>query len=238
MTSTLPPVPPAIVGAIGRPLWNEARAPFERRALARRSVPVASGGGRRIVIATGYLAPPASADTLASWLRAADYRVDIADMARNRSTSTAAVERIEQALGDNPDPAILIGHSRGGQQCRVAAQRNPDRVDQLLTLGSPVRAHLPRQAVLRASVEGLRLLARLPFDPDADLDADQAYERDLSRPFDVDVPWTSIWSRVDGVVEWQTCLDEAAESAEVRCSHFGLLASTASFEAIAGALAR
>jgi hypothetical protein len=215
VTSTLPPVPPAIVGAIGRPLWNEARAPFERRALARRSVPVASGGGRRIVIATGYLAPPASADTLASWLRAADYRVDIADMARNRSTSTAAVERIEQALGDNPD-----------------------RVDQLLTLGSPVRAHLPRQAVLRASVEGLRLLARLPFDPDADLDADQAYERDLSRPFDVDVPWTSIWSRVDGVVEWQTCLDEAAESAEVRCSHFGLLASTASFEAIAGALAR
>lgn len=237
MTSTLPPVPPALVGALGRPFWNEARAPFERRALAQNPVRLASGAGRRVVIATGYLAPPSSAGALATWLREADYRVEIADMARNRSTSTAAVHRIEHALDADPEPAILIGHSRGGQQCRVATQRNPERVERLITLGSPVRAHLPRQAFLRASVEGLRLLSRLPIGPTEDLEADRAYERDLYGPFGVNVPWTSIWSRVDGVVEWQTCLDDAAHSVEVRCSHLGLTSSVASFEAIADAVA-
>ena len=236
--TALPPVPPAIVGALGRPFWNEARAPFERLALARAPVALAPGGGRRVVIATGYMAPPSSADTMATWLRNAGYRVDVVDMDRNRSTSTAAVARIEDELMVSaPEPSVLIGHSRGGQQCRVATQRRPELVDRLITLGSPVRAHLPRQALLRASVEGLRLLARLPFGPDENLEADRTYEHDLWSPFGVDVPWTSIWSRVDGVVEWQTCLDEAADSHEVRCSHFGLSASIPSFEAIAAVLA-
>ena len=99
-----------------------------------------------------------------------------------------------------------------------------------------MRAHLPRSGPLRASVEALRLLALLPIGPDADSEADADYERDLAAPFVVDVPWTTIWSKVDGVIEWQACLDQAATSIEVECSHVGLLASVPSFRAIASAL--
>ncbi len=237
MSATLPPMPSAVVGAVGRPFWNEARASRERARLTREPVPLAPGNGRAVVIATGYGAPTGSASTLADWLTGAGYRVRIADMARNLWSSSSAVERIARALdAHGPDPSVLIGHSRGGQQSRVATQRHPELVGQLITLGSPVRAHLPRQALLRTAVETTRLVARLPFGPPGDFEADADYERQLLGPFAVDVPWTAIWSKADGVVEWQACMDEAATSVEVDCSHTGLVASVPSFTAIAAVL--
>ncbi len=232
-------MPSAFWGAVGRPLWNEGRAPFERSRLARTAVPLGDGDGRRIVLVTGYLAGPSSVDPLAGWLRAAGYRVELADVGRNMTTSSAAAARIGEALiaGDG-EPSILIGHSRGGQQSRVAAVRHPGLIRHLITLGSPVRAHLPRSAVLRGSVEALRLLARLPIGPDDAPEDEADYERDLFAPFPDTVPWTTIWSKADGVVEWQACLDGAAESVEVVCSHGGLIASVASFTALAAVLDR
>jgi len=231
-------MPSAIVGAIGRPIWNEARGPRERARLVRSSVPLTPGDGRNVVLVTGYAAPPSSAAALAEWLTGADYRVRVAAMDRNLWSSSSAVERIVAALDDHgPEPSVLIGHSRGGQQCRVATQRRPELVSRLITLGSPVRAHLPRQALLRTAVETTRVVARLPFGRSGDFAADRTYERRLLGPFGVDVPWTTIWSKADGIVEWQACMDPAATSVEVDCSHAGLVASVPSFEAIAAVLA-
>lgn len=232
----LPPLPSTLSAVFGRPFWHEGRAPLEFARLRRTNVPLSSGNGRRVVVVTGYLAGPNVAKPLARWLGRADFDVDIADVGRNASTSSTAVEQIGAALQRGDRPSIVIGHSRGGQQSRVATQRHPDLVTRLITLGAPVRAHLPRSGPLRASVEAMRLLALLPIGPDADPGADAEYERDLAAPFGVDVPWTTIWSKVDGVIEWQACLDRAAESIEVESSHVGLLASVPSFRAIASVL--
>lgn len=236
MSEELPPLPSTLSAVLGRPFWQEGRAPLEFARLRRTDVALGPGHGRRVVIATGYLAGPNTAEPLSTWLAGSGFTVDVADLGRNASTSSAAVERIGAALERGARPSILIGHSRGGQQSRVVAQRHPDLVDQLITLGAPVRAHLPRSGPLRASVEAMRLLTLLPVGPDADREADADYERDLAAPFGVDVPWTTIWSKVDGVIEWQACLDTAAESIEVRSSHVGLLASVPSFRAIASVL--
>jgi len=199
-------------------------------------VTLADGQGQRVVLATGYMAGASSATALQTWLAEAGYDVVVADLRRNVSTSTSATERIIVALEHGGSPSILIGHSRGGQQCRVATQRHPELVSQLITLAAPVRAHLPRQILLRASVETLRILSYLPIGPNDDRDADALYEADLLSPFGVDVPWTSIWSKSDGVVEWQACVDESATPCEVRCSHIGMLASVPSFRGIADVL--
>jgi triacylglycerol lipase len=237
VTPGLPALPPAIVGAFGGRWWNEGRAPLERLQLARTGVPLAPRRGRRVVLVTGYLDGGTGSRPLVDWLRGAGYRVDVAKMRGNIGASSTGVERIEHTLRSADDgPAILIGHSRGGQLARVAAFRNPELVDQLITLGAPVRAHLPRNAALRTSVEALRLIYLLPIGPNLDPKANTRYEQDLFTPFDVDVPWTSIWSKIDGVVEWQTCLDERAQSIEVPTSHTGLIASVASFRAIASVL--
>lgn len=230
---SLPPMPSPLAGAIGSPWWNEARAPLELARLARTPVPLACADGRRVVLATGFMAPASSVKPLTSWLRKAGYAVQLARLGGNLTTSSHAVDRIIEALEGGDGPGVLIGHSRGGQQSRVAALRRPDLVEQLITLGAPVRAHLPRNVALRASVEVLRVVQR----PAPDLvAADERYEQDLYAPFDVDVAWTSIWARRDGVVEWQACLDEAAHDVGVACSHTGLVASVPSFHAIAAAL--
>lgn len=233
----LPPLPSTLAGALGRPLWTELRAPGEAAALARTTVPLADGGGRRVVLVTGYMAGPATARVLRRWLERANYEVTIAGVGRNAASSSAATDKIFESLRAGSGPSILIGHSRGGQQSRVAAARHPELVSQLITLGSPVRHHLPRSLPLRASVEAIRLAAKLPFGPEDDPERDAQYESDLFSPFPTEVPWASIYSKLDGVVEWQACLDPGATPVEVDTSHGGLLASISSYRAIAGVLA-
>lgn len=179
---------------------------------------------------------------LERWLRQAGYDVALAQTERNMRSSSWACDRITEAIievGDRTGRAVtVIGHSRGGQQARVAVARVPKQVDRLITLGAPVRHHLPRGFVLRTSVEGLRLLGRTPIGPNADIDADRRYEQELAAAFPAGLAWTSIYSRSDGVVEWQATLDERAESVEIDCTHVGLTASAPAFRAIATALVR
>lgn len=230
-------MPSPLVGLLGRPFWYEGRAGAEAAELARSSVPLHGGDGRRVVLVTGYMAGPATVRPMRTWLEGAGFDVDVAHVGRNATSSSGAADRIVEALERDPNrPAVLIGHSRGGQQSRVAAYRRPELVSQLITLGAPVRHHLPRWLPLRATVEATRLVAKLPVGPADDPTENARYEADLFAPFDVDVAWTTIVSKLDGVVEWQACLDPAAESVEIRSSHAGLIASVASFEAIADVL--
>lgn len=179
---------------------------------------------------------------LERWLDQAGYAVSLAETGRNMRSSSWACNRITEAIAAAAEragrPVTVIGHSRGGQQARVAVSRMPERCEQLITLGAPIRHHLPRGFLLRTSVEGLRLLGRTPVGPDADIAEDRRYEAELAAPFPDGLPWTSIFSRTDGVVEWQATLDPAAESIEVDCTHIGLTASLPAFRAIARAVLR
>jgi hypothetical protein len=48
---------------------------------------------------------------------------------------------------------------------------------------------------------------------------------------------TSIYSKSDGIVEWQTCRSASCRAVEVRGSHIGLIANADAYRAIADALA-
>lgn len=187
------------------------------------------------MLVPGFLGSESSLATLAGWLVDGGFRVDVVDLELNARGSGWAVERIVDVLGDGP-PGVLIGHSRGGQQSRVAVQRRPELATQLVTLGSPFRDHVPRHFVLRGAVETLRFASRLGLYRPGDQDSEQAYVDDLAAPYDVDVPFTSIWSRSDGFVAWQQSVVVGAESVEVDCSHLGLTASRASYRALAAVL--
>jgi pimeloyl-ACP methyl ester carboxylesterase len=56
-------------------------------------------------------------------------------------------------------------------------------------------------------------------------------------PFPKDVPFTSIYSRTDGVVDWLSCLDPAAEPVEVQSSHVGMAVHPAVFRVVGERLA-
>lgn len=240
----LPPLPPAWRGLLGPAVWRELRLPSERRAFeaarARLDELLPPGRDRPVVLVPGYLAGASSMREVQRWFRSGGYDVSIAAVGRNATSSSWAVERVVEAIdaaaASSGRPVIVIGHSRGGQQARVAAARRRGDVDRLITLGAPVRHHLPRSFPLRGSIEGLRMLSLLPFGPPVDAAADDRYERELFEPFPTEVPWTTIYSRTDGVVEWQATLDPAAVAVEVDATHLGLTASLAAFEAMASVL--
>jgi dienelactone hydrolase len=111
-------------------------------------------------------------------------------------------------------PVSLVGWSAGGVFARHLARERPDAVRQVVTLGSPLQMHDGDRSA--ASLIADRLKGR--FDPTFGT----ATEHELGS---LPVPSTSIYSRTDGVVRWQVCLDvadAAHENVEVRGSHVGL----------------
>lgn len=228
--------PHPLVEAFGRPTWRELRAPGEARALRASPVPLNDGAGRKVLVAPGFLGSSSSMAPLVDWLCTGGFDASIVALERNVRGSGWAVDQIVDALDASPEPTVLLGHSRGGQQARVAAMRRPDKIAHLITLGAPLTHTVPRHFALRGAVESLRLASRIGVYRPSDLDDEPAYVRDLAASFNVEVPWTSIWSRSDGFVAWQACVDPVATNVEVDCSHRGLIESIAAFEALAAAL--
>lgn len=61
--------------------------------------------------------------------------------------------------------------------------------------------------------------------------------QDLVAPFPGEVPYLSIYSRTDGIVNFESCLDPAARHLEIPSSHCGMAVNRHVFEAVLGELA-
>jgi triacylglycerol lipase len=237
MTATLPNPQGGWRGAIGRPIWAEGRASAEVAALLAsrvwRGEGVPAGGGRPVVLVPGFLAGASSMQLLDRWLSARGWDVRHAAVGRSAGPSSALAAAVEQTVRSCDAPVVLIGHSRGGQAARVATVRLPERVAALVTLGAPVRTVIPPFLPVRLPIETLRLAARLGLAPRPDPAAERRYALDLTGPFPASVPWLSVWSKTDGVVDWRACLDRAATDRPITASHVGMVGHRAAFEAIA-----
>jgi pimeloyl-ACP methyl ester carboxylesterase len=124
----------------------------------------------------------------------------------------AIVRRVEELHVASKRPVSLIGWSRGGMMAREIAREIPEAVRLVITLGSPFNApHASNVgAFSRGSAGDNRAI-------------DPARYAHYGRP--IPVPATSIYSRADGVVAWQACLEEesaTSENIEVRTTHLGL----------------
>ena len=109
----------------------------------------------------------------------------------------------------------LVGWSLGGIYAREIAKKLPNAVRQVITIGTPF-------AGTGGDETNVGWLYRLVSGHDPSLDA-QLMKRLRTTP---PVPTTSIYSRTDGIVAWQACLERAgcdrAENIEVDGSHCGL----------------
>src|SRR5260370_32741131 len=88
----------------------------------------------------------------------------------------------------------LVGHSLGGAIARELAKKRPDAVRQLITLAAPIR--LPTASPMEPVY---RLLSRWPSASSRGLYAT------LNEP--AAVPPPAIYTRTDGIVSWQSCLE-------------------------------
>jgi len=162
-------------------------------------------------------------------------------MVLNTDCAERAVGGIEARLRNLAETSegrvVLIGQSRGGELARVVALRNPDLVASLVMLGSPVLDPLSvGPAVLRA----VRSVARLGdlgvpgmFSSECgDGSCCADFRRDLQAPLPAAVRAVSIYSRSDGIVSWEACLDPSAEHVEVESSHTGMSVNLAVYRVL------
>ncbi len=191
-----------------------------------------AGDGHPVMVLPGFLAGDESTIVLRGYLRRLGYEVMPWALGRNLGSvalQEALVRRFLQVSRRTGQPISLVGQSLGGVFSRELARRYPDRVRQVVTLGSPfgIRDGSSTVSVVRgafrrlsgASVERMR--ARLPS---------------LQAP---PVRCTAVYSKTDGVVSWRSCIERSAhntENIEVYGSHCGMSVHPAVLYAVADRL--
>jgi len=243
MTSTLAPG-----AAPTAPLRGELRYGLE---LARLLVhpeflrPSPQTSPSTVLLVPGFMAGDQSLGVLAGWLRRRGSRTATAGIWLNSDCAERAVGHIEsrlERLTERSDRRLLlIGQSRGGELARVVAVRNPDLVGTLVMLGSPVLNPL---SVAPAVLRTVRSVARLgdlgvPWMLSrecGDGPCCAAFREDLEAPMPPTVRAVSIYSRSDGIVSWEACLDRSAEHVEVESSHCGMSVNAEVYRVLAKAL--
>jgi len=190
------------------------------------------------VLIPGFLAGDASLVPLGSRLRELGYQVFFSGIWCNFDCPLHTMARLEKVLRKahrvTNAKVTLIGHSLGGIYARELAERFPDLVERAILLGSPLKDPIGNSsAILRWLAEFLH--SRCP----GRVGPSEATEVSLSAD-PPHVPETVIYSKADGVVQWQSCIESGpqVEAIEVPSSHCGLLYSPETFEIIAPRLQR
>jgi pimeloyl-ACP methyl ester carboxylesterase len=233
------------------PIWGETRFALEHASLRRHPVfrgdGVPGGDGAPVLLVPGFLAGDLSLGVMAQWLSRIGYRPCRAGMRANVDCTSRALERLESQLERFAErharKVTIIGQSRGGSMARILAVRRPDLVAGVVCLGSPVMDPLAVHPFVRAQVEAVALLGTLGlrglFSHACHSGSCCRQARaDATAPWPEDVPFVSVYSRSDGIVDWQACLDPHARHVEVRSSHVGMSVNPAVFEVVAETLAQ
>jgi pimeloyl-ACP methyl ester carboxylesterase len=207
---------------------------------------VPRGDGRPVILMPGLGGGDQTLLVLAAWLRRIGYRPHMCGFVANVSCSDRAVERVERQLDAVHRRwhrrVALIGHSRGGHYARALGHRRPELVSHAISVGAGLRQMLavsyPTQAAARGLRAALLQAGRAGSSRCLTESCDCAFARDFAAPFPTDrVRLTSIYSKEDGVVRWQSALVPGADCVEVTGSHVGLIFNRKTYRAIASTLA-
>jgi triacylglycerol lipase len=233
------------------PLWRESRIGLEAASLRRspvfRGLGLPAGERRPVLLIPGFMAGDASLGTMANWLRRAGYCTHRTGIRANLDCSEEACRRLEARLEHmaerHGERVVIIGQSRGGGLAQAPAAARPDLVQGIVTLGAPVVSQLAVHPLVLAQVGLVSALgtARVPGMFSVSCLRGKCCERfraSLAGPLPEGVGYVAVYSCSDGVVQWRSCLDPAAdELVEVSASHCGMGVNAQAFLAVANALA-
>ena len=176
-----------------------------------------AAASRHVVLLPGFGAGPRSLVVLKRYLRHRGHHVDDWGLGRNTGAvpqlRAALQRRMEARVREAGEPVMLVGWSLGGYIARELAREHPALVRKIVTLGSPV-------------VGGPRFTATARWYAEKGHDLDQmehAVKQRYARP--LETPVVAIYSKRDGVVAWQACIDRWSPSVrhvEVDESHLGM----------------
>ena len=201
---------------------------LSRRALLKRAP---KGDGHAVMVLPGFLAGDRYNAALRRFLSELGYEVYGWGQGQNLGPREGVLEGLEASVEDMFDrhgPMSLVGHSLGGIFAREIARREPGKVRQVISLGSPFG-----EGRMTASIPA-RLFSAL--NPPDELPIEE--EMLSAAP---PVPTTAIYSTGDGIVNWKTTYQadghDETQSIRVRGSHCGMTLNPSIWYLIAQMLA-
>jgi pimeloyl-ACP methyl ester carboxylesterase len=205
--------------------------------LSGRLVP--AGDRHAVLVLPGFMASDRSTFVLREVLRTHGYRANGWRQGRNLGPSNAVIDRVLASLENlrraDGRRVSIIGWSLGGLYARWVARARPDLVRQVITLASPFRIEEDDPSTVEVVWEEVERLN----------DSDVITVPESLQPM-LRVPTTSIYTRTDGVVRWQHCVDDTgptaanprAENIEVYTTHIGIGFNPAALFAVLDRLAQ
>lgn len=185
-----------------------------RRTLKRHAP---EGDGHPVMVLPGFLGSDGYNGALRRFLGRLNYAPHGWGQGQNLGPRDGVLEALEKRLLQLTDhyqePVSLVGHSLGGLFARELAREHPDRVRQVISMGSPFG-----EGRMTASIPA-RLFSMLNPPEELPIDQDVLHH---APP----VPTTAIYSKGDGIVNWQTTFQKdghaRTQSIRVRGSHCGM----------------
>ena len=232
-------------------LWTEALFAAELVLLHASPVfygfGVSRGDGSGVIIIPGFLGTDAYLMELHAWLARIGYRPYFSGIGLNADCPNLLAKwrlnkTIEKALLETERKVHLIGHSLGGVLARAAAAQWSADVASVITLGAPFRGLIMHKAILRAA-ETVRMHIMeehgrgvLPSCYTGRCTCD--FLSSLQRKIPKSVLETAVYTRNDGVVDWQCCITQNSKcDFEVAGTHIGMAFNPSAYTIIAERLA-
>lgn len=193
---------------------------------------VPKGDGSAVILVPGFLGADFYLAELYLWLKRIGYTPYMSGIGWNADCLDKLTQKLRQTVAQARQgtgrPVHLIGHSLGGILSRSAAISRPQDIASVITLGSPFRGVRSHPWVLRMA-ERIRLKISRQFDagqrpPECytslcDCPAVSALQDALPDS----VRQSAVYTKFDGVVDWQTCVnDDPNTDFEVTGTHIGL----------------
>lgn len=194
------------------------------------------GDGHPVLVLPGLAGSDVSTRVMRGFLRRLGYHVHAWRLGRNWGPTDTIIDGLVERFGNLTDEhgrrLTLVGHSLGGIYAREMARAFPNKVRQVITLGSPVQ----RRPGLRSNAAPLyRALSGLYSE------RTKRAPRGDELHLPAGVPVTAILTRTDGVVDWRGCTFEAGPKREcvvVPGSHSGLIHNPVTLMVVADRLAQ
>lgn len=234
-------VPATHASARSANVWfalEQSRALFElwQFTLARPMLRLAPRGvGRPVLVLPGFLTDDDATVMLRHYLCEQQHVAYPWGLGINLGPTESILDGLEQRLDEilaaHGEPVSLVGVSLGGLYARDLARRRPGAVRQVITLASPFRIERSSQSSMGALFDALS-----PIHVDPSRFSVWTLPREP-----LPVPATAIYTRSDGIVAWETCVDgnsRKAENIEVIGSHSGLVHLPTALYAVADRLAQ
>ncbi len=214
--------------AIKRPsIYNYLAEPFrafrERILLGvflRKFESKSTGDGHPVIVIPGFMGGDRSVKSLTRFLKKSGYQAKTWGMGINLGNLEdldELSEKLEAIFKKTNQKISLVGWSLGGVYAREMAKKHPHKIRQVITLCSPFNGvDEPNNAEWIFSLlnKGKKI---------EDLDAE--WLNQVAVP--ADVPTTAFYSKKDGVVAWQTCMekneDRIHQNIEIDGSHVGVI---------------